>query len=65
MGNLLYRMLEKSIAENCRNSEKYQKKLFEKIDTLINELRPDKEILREREERGKKHGSHANNSQME
>jgi len=54
VGNPLYRMLEKSIEENCRNSEKYRKKLFEKIDALINELRPDKELLREREERGKR-----------
>jgi len=53
VGNPLYRMLEKGIVENCRNSEKYRKKLFEKIDALINELRPDKELLREREERGK------------
>ena len=54
VGNPLYRMLEKSIVEDCRNSEKYRKKLFEKIDALINELRPDKELLREREERGKR-----------
>ena len=51
VGNPLYRMLEKGIVEDCRNSEKYRKKLFEKIDVLINELRPDKELLREREER--------------
>jgi len=57
VGNPLYRMLEKFIAEDCRNSEKYQKRLFEKIDLLINELRPDKELLREREERRKKHGT--------
>jgi DNA-binding HxlR family transcriptional regulator len=57
VGNPLYRMLEKGIVEDCRNSEKYRKKLFEKIDALINELRPDKELLREREERGKKHGT--------
>ena len=54
VGNPLYRMLERSIVENCRNSEKYRKRLFEKIDALINELRPDKELLREREERGKR-----------
>jgi len=52
VGNPLYRMLEKSMVENCR-SEKYRKKLFEKIDALINELRPDKELLREKEERSK------------
>lgn len=54
VGNPLYRMLERFIVEDCRNSEKYRKKLFEKIDVLINELRPDKELLREREERGKR-----------
>jgi len=54
VGNPLYRMLEKSIVEDCRNSEKYQKRLFEKIDVLINELRPDKELLREMEEKGKR-----------
>ena len=48
-----------SIAENCRNSEKYQERLFEKIDVLINELRPDQELLREREERRKKHNARA------
>jgi DNA-binding HxlR family transcriptional regulator len=57
VGNPLYRMLEKSIVEDCRNSEEYRKKLFEKIDVLMNELRPDKELIREREERGKKHGT--------
>ena len=48
VGNPLYRMLEKSIVENCR-SEKYRKKLFEKMDALISELRPDKKLLRKRE----------------
>jgi len=57
VGNPLYRMLEKSIVEDCRNSEEYRKKLFEKIDNLINELRPDRELLKEREERGKKSGT--------
>jgi hypothetical protein len=54
VGDPIYRILEKGIVENCRNSEKYQKTLFEKIDALINELRPDKELIRERKERGKK-----------
>jgi len=54
VGNPLYRILEKGIVEDCRNSEKYRKKLFEKIDALINELRPDKELLRKREERRKR-----------
>jgi DNA-binding HxlR family transcriptional regulator len=53
VGNPLYRMSEKTIVEVCRNSEEYQKKLFEKIDNLINELRPDKELLKKREERRK------------
>lgn len=35
IGNPLYRMHEKSIAMNCRNSERYRKKLFEKIDALL------------------------------
>jgi len=54
VGNPLYRMLEKGIAEDCR-SEKYRKRLFEKIDALINELRPDKELLRKgkKEERSR------------
>jgi DNA-binding HxlR family transcriptional regulator len=55
VGNPLYRMLERSIVETCRHSEEYRKKLFEKIDALINELRPDKELLKEREERRKNH----------
>jgi DNA-binding HxlR family transcriptional regulator len=57
VGNPLYRMLERFIVEDCRNSEKYRKKLFEKIDLLINLLRPDRELLRERQERRKKHGT--------
>lgn len=55
VGNPLYRMLEKSIVENCRNSEKYQKMLFMKIDILISALRPDRAIFRKREE-GKNKG---------
>jgi len=54
VGNPLYRMREKGIVKDCRNSEEYRKKLFEKIDILINQLRPDKELLREREERKQK-----------
>jgi len=52
VGNPLYRMLEKSMVENCR-SEKYRKKLFEKIDALVSELRLDKELSPKREERRK------------
>jgi DNA-binding HxlR family transcriptional regulator len=54
VGNPLYRMLEKSIVENCRESEVYRKTLFEKIDFLIDALRPDRELFREREEKRKK-----------
>jgi hypothetical protein len=45
-------MHEKSIAEKCRDSEKYRRLLFEKIDTLIDELRSDKVLYRKRKERG-------------
>ncbi|MGB8779765.1 MAG: hypothetical protein WCD81_03850 [Candidatus Bathyarchaeia archaeon] len=54
VGNPLYRMLEKSIVENCRNSERYRKKLIYRMDNLINELRPDWALFMEREERRKK-----------
>lgn len=54
VGNPMYRMLEGSISEDCRHSEEYKKKLFEKIEGLIHETRPDKALLEEREERRKK-----------
>jgi len=57
VGNPLYRMMEKGIVENCRNSERYHIRLFEKMDDLRNQIRPDRELLREREEKGKKHGT--------
>jgi DNA-binding HxlR family transcriptional regulator len=57
VGNPLYRMMEKGIVDDCRNSEEYRKKLFEKIDALIGRLRPDKELLKERERREKKEGT--------
>jgi len=53
VGNPLYRLSEKSIAEKCRSSDKYKQLLFEKIDLLVNELRSDRELLRKRNERGK------------
>lgn len=37
VGNPLYRMLEKGLAENCRASERYKKKLFEKIQLLLDD----------------------------
>jgi DNA-binding Lrp family transcriptional regulator len=52
--NPLYRMLEKSIVDRCRNSEEYRKMLFERIDILIAALRPDRDIVRERAERRKR-----------
>jgi hypothetical protein len=45
VGNPLYRMHEKSIAEKCRYSEEYRKKLFEKMDSLISELSGDKKSI--------------------
>lgn len=50
VGNPLYRMHERSIAENCRESDEYRKKLFDKIDMLINKFRSDKELLKKRHE---------------
>ena len=48
IGNPMYRMREKRIAEDCRTNEAYKKRLFEKIDILINELRNDKELFTQR-----------------
>ena len=39
VGNPMYRMLERSILEDCRHNEEYKKKLFEKIEGLICESR--------------------------
>jgi hypothetical protein len=49
IGNPVYRMLERSVLEDCRRSEEYKKKLHEKIDGLINEIRTDKALLKEKE----------------
>jgi DNA-binding HxlR family transcriptional regulator len=38
VGNPLYRLLEKSIVENCR-SEKYRQRLFERIDAQVERLK--------------------------
>jgi hypothetical protein len=54
VGNPLYRMHLQSVADDCRHSEEYRKRLFEKIDLLVNELRSDRELYRQREERKKK-----------
>ena len=54
VGNPLYRLNEKSVAEKCRASEEYRKLLFEKIELLVNELRSDRELLRKRRETGKR-----------
>lgn len=35
IGNPIYRMHEKTIARTCRDSERYRKKLFEKMDSLF------------------------------
>lgn len=53
----MYRMLERSVLEDCRRSEAYKKKLFEKIEGLISEIRPDKALFKEREESRKKNSS--------
>jgi len=39
VGNPMYRMHEKSIVENCRESERYRKKLFGRIDFIIGLLK--------------------------
>ena len=57
VGNPLYRMMEKGIVDDCRNSVEYRRRLFEKIDALVGRLRPDKELLKEREGREKKDGA--------
>jgi hypothetical protein len=46
--NPTYRLHEKEVAEKCRYNNEYKKLLFEKIDILINQLRSDRELLRER-----------------
>jgi DNA-binding HxlR family transcriptional regulator len=62
VGNPLYRLIEKSITLDCRHSEEYRKRLFEKIDAMVNELRPDRELLKEREERKKRQASEKSKS---
>jgi DNA-binding HxlR family transcriptional regulator len=54
VGNPMYRMFERSILEDCRYSDRYKLKLFERIEGLMSETRLDKALLKEREERRKK-----------
>ena len=35
VGNPMYRLYERSVVENCRESEKYKEKLFEEINFII------------------------------
>jgi DNA-binding HxlR family transcriptional regulator len=51
VGNPLYRMHERSMVEKCRESERYRKLLFEKIDVLTGELRSDKQLPRDRDKK--------------
>lgn len=44
----LCRLHERGIAENCRESDEYRKKLFDKMDVLIDKFRSDKKLLRKR-----------------
>jgi DNA-binding HxlR family transcriptional regulator len=55
VGKPFYRIVEESIVRDCRNSERYRIKLFEKIDALVSKLRPDKKLVEEREARRTKH----------
>ena len=45
IGNPLYRMHEKTITGKCRDSERYRKKLFDKMATLIDQFRSDKKSI--------------------
>lgn len=45
VGNPLYRIHEKGIVEKCRDSDEYRKRLFEKMEVLIKELRSGKQII--------------------
>lgn len=44
VGNPLCRMHERTIAEKCRESDENKKKLFEKIENMLNELRSKKSL---------------------
>lgn len=39
IGNPLYKLFEKSVAENCRVSDRYRKKFLEKIDSQIQQIK--------------------------
>ncbi len=49
IGNPMYRMLEKGIADNCRRSPKYKEKIFEKIELLLKEKSLTSKISKEGE----------------
>ena len=38
IGNPIYRLFEKTIADNCRDSSRYREAFFEKIESLIEEF---------------------------
>jgi DNA-binding HxlR family transcriptional regulator len=44
IGNPLYRTHERTIVEKCRESDRYKEKLFDKMQTMINELRSHKTL---------------------
>lgn len=44
VANPIRRLQERIIAENCRKSERYKKRLFEKMEILLKELRGDEEL---------------------
>jgi DNA-binding HxlR family transcriptional regulator len=63
VGNPTYRMLERSVLEDCRHSERYKRKLFEKIEDLISQIRPDKALLKERETKEKDSSNNSSKTQ--
>jgi len=45
VGNPLYRIHERCMVEKCRDSDEYRKRLFEKMESLIKELRSREGII--------------------